>query len=399
MGEYLGGRGIARVEKRAQYLRLMSLGTSSAAACAEVGIHVRTGARWRNGRAIRDTIGGTRFYPPITTASTQPKSARYLNESERIVIADGLRCGLSPTRIAALLPGRAVSTVYREVKRNSSKGAANYRPHAAQDAMLARRPRPKKRKLETDIALREKVQSGLDQHWSPEQISAVLARDTDGPQVSVESIYQAVYSPNSPLKRHTKLRTGRVRRKQRRHATQRTTRFAVPMTPLEERPDDVELREEGGHWEGDLIVGKDSGSAIATVVERKTRFTILVHLGGGRSAEQVRDELIKSFELIPPHARLSLTWDQGMEMSRHHEISQALSMPVYFCESHSPWQRGTNENTNGLLREYFPKGTDLNVHSKAHLASVATELNNRPRKTLGFDTPAQHFATLTNTYV
>jgi transposase, IS30 family len=171
------------------------------------------------------------------------------------------------------------------------------------------------------------------------------------------------------------------------------------MRPISERPTEVQQRKTGGHWEGDFIVGKGGQSAIGTIVERMTRFTILVHLDGTRGAETLRDQLVESFQKLPAHARLSLTWDQGMEMSRHHEISRRLSMPVYFCEPHSPWQRGTNENTNGLLREYFPKGTDLAVYSKAHLTNVAAELNDRPRKTLGFETPAELFATLINNAV
>ena len=146
--------------------------------------------------------------------------------------------------------------------------------------------------------------------------------------------------------------------------------------------------------EGDLIIGKDNGSAIGTLVERVTRFTILVHLGQTRSAEHLRDEMIDTFDQLPAHARLSLTWDQGMEMCHHHQISAALTMPVYFCDPHSPWQRGTNENTNGLLRQYFPKGTDLSVHAGTELARVALELNDRPRKILAWDTPATRFATL-----
>lgn len=393
MGERLGGRGIPRIEKRGQYLRLMRQGLTNAAACAEVGVHLRTGSRWRNGRAVSDTMGGTRFYPPISGAVDRAISTRYLTENERVVIADGRRAGQSARKIAKLLPGRAVSTVCRELKRNSSENG-EYLPHAAQYAALARRPRPKQRKLLSDTALRDTVQAGFDRRWSPEQISAVLAKDVDGRHISVESIYQALYCAQSPLHRAARLRTGRTRRMQRRHPHQRTSRFVVPMKPVSERPPEAEHRRIGGHWEGDLIIGKGSRSAIGTLVERTTRYTILVYLGDVRSAEQLRDELIKTFDQLPVHVRRSLTWDQGMEMSRHHEISDALSMPVFFCDPHSPWQRGTNENTNGLLREYFPKGTELAGHSKEHLSTVAAELNDRPRKTLQFDTPAEHFATL-----
>jgi transposase, IS30 family len=394
MAERLGGRGIPQVEKRVQYLRLMSQGHTSKSACKQVGVHPRTGARWRNGREVSDSAGNKRTYPPITGAVDQSKSSRYLSEAERVVIAEGCRKGLSAAKIAGLLPGRAVSTVCREMKRNASPETGGYLPHAAQYMMLARRPRPKDRKLHTNRHLCATVQAGLDRRWSPEQISAVLAKDQHGPQISPESIYTTLYCADGPLRRGTKLRTGRTRRVQHRNPMQRTTRFVVPMTPITDRPADVEERLTVGHWEGDFIVGKGGGSAIGTIVERKSRFTILVHLNGTRSAETLRDELIKTFEQLPTHLRLSLTWDQGMEMSRHHEITKSLALPIYFCAPHSPWQRGTNENTNGLLREYFPKGTDLSVHSKAHLATVAAELNSRPRKTLNFNTPAQCFATL-----
>lgn len=171
------------------------------------------------------------------------------------------------------------------------------------------------------------------------------------------------------------------------------------MTPIKDRPAAVEARKAGGDWEGDLITGTMNQSAIATLVERVSRFTILVHFVGTHDAEQLRDSMTKIFNGLPLGARKSLTWDQGIEMARHHEFTAATGMPVYFCEPRSPWQRGTNENTNGLLRQYFPKGTDLTVHTPADLHRVAGELNERPRKTLGWRSPAAVFASLNSTAV
>ncbi|OXM59022.1 IS30 family transposase, partial [Amycolatopsis vastitatis] len=171
-------------------------------------------------------------------------------------------------------------------------------------------------------------------------------------------------------------------------------RFTAPMVMISDRPAEANDRAVPGHWEGDLIIGGDGASAIATLVERATRYVLLVHLGGSHTAEHVRDALVTTAATLPQQLARSLTWDQGSEMSRHHEFSIATGIPVYFCDPHSPWQRGSNENTNGLLRQYFPKGSNLAIHSPEELAAVAAQLNRRPRKTLGWDTPAERLAKL-----
>ncbi|WP_449369302.1 IS30 family transposase [Actinoplanes awajinensis] len=329
-------------------------------------------------------------------------SGRYLNEADRLVIADRLREGVRQQDIAVELR-RSPSTISREVRRNRHPENGLYRPYAAQDRAERRRPRPKTSKLAASPELRDRVQAMLDTKHSPEQISNRLRRDF--PQrselhVSHEAIYQALYlQGRGGLRREltAALRTGRTRRQPHRTNGQRRPRFTEPMIMISERPAEAADRAVPGHWEGDLIIGQDNQSAIGTLVERTTRYVMLVHLGAGRTAEHVRDGLITTMTGLPAHLKRSLTWDQGTEMALHHQFSIATELPVYFCDPHSPWQRGSNENTNGLLRQYFPKGTDLTVHSPEHLTAVAAELNGRPRKTLGWDTPAERLATLLTT--
>lgn len=212
-----------------------------------------------------------------------------------------------------------------------------------------------------------------------------------------ETIYHALYvQGRGELRRDLAkvLRTGRARRKPRRQAQQRQPRYRHPMVMISERPAEVADRAVPGHWEGDLIIGKDNGSAIGTLVERTTRYVMLLHLPDGRGTELVRDALVEAVKTLRAHLTRSLTWDQGCEMGRHHEFTVATDVPVYFCDPASPWQRGSNENTNGLLRQYFPKGTDLSVHTREELDAVAAQLNGRPRKTLDWDTPAERLHTL-----
>jgi IS30 family transposase len=380
--------------EREAYLALVGQGVGSQEACRIVGINTRTGKRWRNGRnPTGREVGAARI------AASRSVPGRYLNEDERLHIADRHRERATVRQIAAEL-GRDPSTISRELRRNAHPVSGDYRPHAAQARAEARRPRPKISKIAAGAALRQAVQDGLDLKWSPEQIVRRLRRDfPDRPEMHVthETIYQALYvQGRGELRRElTKaLRTGRSMRRPRRQARQRTPRMATEMVMISERPADVEDRAVPGHWEGDLVIGKDNRSAIGTLVERHTRYVMLVHLPLGRTADLVRDQLIATVGRLPAHLRRSLTWDQGSEMHLHQQFSVATDVPVYFCDPHSPWQRGSNENTNGLLRQYFPKSTDLSVHTREHLDTVAAELNGRPRKTLGWDTPAERFAKL-----
>ncbi len=384
-----------RAERQA-YLDLVAWGVSTSEACRLVGINRKTGHRWRYGRSSQ-TKAGQQGVPPA--ARPVAVSARFLSQAERIVIADRLREGASQAAIAAELR-RSPGTVSREIRRNRHPDSGDYRPYAAQQRADSRRPRPKIGKIAACPALREHVQAMLDRRHSPEQISRRLRRDfpeRNELHVSHETIYQALYvQGRGELRREltAALRTGRAVRRPRRQPGRRQPRFTHPMVMISERPAEADDRAVPGHWEGDLIIGKDNGSAIGTLVERSTRYVLLVHLGAGRSADQVRDGLLTAMATLPQHLKRSLTWDQGIEMAMHHQFSITAQMPVYFCDPHSPWQRGSNENTNGLLRQYFPKSTDLAVHSPDHLATVAAELNGRPRKTLGWDTPAERLAKL-----
>jgi IS30 family transposase len=305
--------------------------------------------------------------------------------------------------------GRHRSTIGREITRNqttrvqrTADGArVRYRALHAQSLAQVRARRPKPRRLAVVPELARVVQDRLEARWSPGQIAAMLPRlfpDRPEMRVSHETIYQALYvQGRGGLRRELTacLRTGRaIRRPQARTRADKRRRSPIPeMVNISARPAEAADRAVPGHWEGDLIIGKNGRSAIGTLVERATRFVILLHLpGGDHSATAVRDAMIPAIHALPEHLRRSLTWDQGFEMVFHQQISVATDLPIYFCDPHSPWQRGSNENTNGLLRQYFPKGTDLSVHDLEHLTGVAAELNTRPRQTLGWDTPAQALA-------
>ena len=262
-----------------------------------------------------------------------------------------------------------------------------------------KRFRPKQRKIDANPALGEAIWQMLGQRMSPEQIAGRLRKlhpDDQTMWVCTETIYQALFvQAKGELKQHIKacLRQGRAVRKPRRPKQSRQ-RFHDPMVMISDRPATVEDRAVPGHWEGDLIMGAGNKTAIGTLVERSTRYVMLLHLPNGHDALQVRDGLVAAIGGLPEQVRGSVTWDQGSEMAGHRWFSVATGCPVYFCDPGSPWQRGSNENTNGLLRQYFPKGTDLGVHTAADLEFVAAQLNSRPRKTLGFDTPAERMAQL-----
>jgi IS30 family transposase len=354
---------------------------------------------YNNGVSTMFPPGSTAGPTPVPVAALEkPIDPRYLNVHERELIRDLQAAGSSIRAIAHTL-GRSPSTVSRELARNADP-QMGYLPHGAHRKAAARRTRPKPAKLAGESDLREYVKAKLLIRWSPEQISHTLVEEfPDKPEMRVcpETIYQALYiQARGGLKREVQaaLRSGRTRRKPHTTGEQRTSRFVDPMVMISERPPEIEDRAVPGHWEGDLITGAYNQSAIATLVERTTRYVMLVHLPDNHTAETVRDGLIKTMATLPEHLRGSLTWDQGAEMAAHKSFTLATDMQVYFCDPASPWQRGSNENTNGLLRQYFPKGTDLSVHGPEDLEHVAQELNGRPRKTLGWKTPAERLRDL-----
>jgi IS30 family transposase len=376
--------------------------------------------------------------------SAPPPSGRYLSFTEREEIALGRAQGHGVREIARQLT-RAPSTISRELRRNAAtrSGGLEYRATTAQwhADRAARRPKPVK--LAVNARLQRYVQERLAgaviapsgaivrrpvkrwkgrrhgprqprrwaRAWSPEQIARRLLRDfpdDESMRISHEAIYQALYvQGRGALRRELTacLRTGRALRVPRARTRGRGKRFVTPGILISQRPAEVTDRAVPGHWEGDLILRLGS-SAIGTLVERTTRFTLLLHLPrmaghgagarvkngpalAGHGAEAVRDAIARTITTLPTQLRRSLTWDQGAEMTQHARLRIDTGIAIYFCDPHSPWQRGTNENTNGLLRQYFPKGTDLSVHSAEALTAVALALNTRPRKTLGWQTPAE----------
>jgi IS30 family transposase len=318
-----------------------------------------------------------------------------LSLSEREEIRAGIAAGESFRAIARRL-GRAPSTVSREV--GGMAGRAGYRATRADERACLAALRPKPSKLAASPRLMRAVTGMLERRFSPGQISARLRLEfphDEEMRIAPETIYQSLYVQSrgrlrKDLARY--LRTGRTRRKPRRGPSDRGR--IKEMVSIAERPAEVQDRAVPGHWEGDLLVGKQNRSYIATLVERQTRYVLLCYLGRDPSTETVTAKLAEQIVRLPQQLRLSLTWDQGRELARHTEFSVATGVKVYFCDPHSPWQRGSNENTNGLLRQYFPKGTDLAVHDQAQLDHVAAQLNGRPRQTLGWHTPAEKITEL-----
>ncbi len=325
---------------------------------------------------------------------TKERSPLRLSLGDREEISRGLMAGESRRAIAVRLK-RSPSTISREVARNG--GPDGYRAWSADSMALERGRRPKPAKLSQDSRLRREVELGLLAWWSPEQIAAWLVREyPDDPtmRVSHETIYKSLFvQARGALRKELTvcLRTGRTQRRPHMRTERSGKGRLQNMIMISDRPPEVEDRAVPGHWEGDLIIGKGGRSAIGTLVERKSRFVMLFRLPNGRTAEDVRLGLTRTIAKLPAELRRTLTWDQGKEMAEHVRFSTDASMEVYFCDPHSPWQRGSNENTNGLLRQYFPSKSDLSQHSTARLNAVARSLNGRPRETLGWMTPAEVF--------
>ncbi len=420
-----------RREDRQRFWAAIACGLSSEDAAVSCGVSAAVGARW-----FRQAGG----MPSISLA---PLSGRYLSFSEREEIAILRARGAGVREIARHL-GRDPSTISRELRRNAATrgGRLDYRATTAQWHADRQARRPKVAKLAVNDALRQYVQDRLagtvaaadgtpvpgpqvrwigrrhgrrtDRRWasawSPQQIANRLRidfPDDASMRISHEAIYQALYvQERGALRRELTacLRTGRALRVPRARTRGRGKQFVSPEILISQRPPEVEDRAVPGHWEGDLILGLGS-SAIGTLVERTTRFAMLLHLprmdghGGprvhngpalaGHGAEAVRDAIAQAIATLPEQLRRSLTWDQGAELAQHAQLRIDTGLQVFFCDPHSPWQRGTNENTNGLLRQYFPKGTDLSKHTRDDLAAVAAALNRRPRKTLAWGTPAE----------
>jgi len=365
---------------------LIRAGECTAAAAVGVGVSQVRGWKWF-------VEGGG-----MPTLDLAEPEGRYLSFAEREEIAV-LRGRVSVREISRRL-GRSASTISRELTRNTAH-RQGYRATSAQSQADARARRPKTRKLAACPELFDYVQGRLTgiERYSPEQVKHRIRLDypdDERMRISHETIYRAIYvQGRGGLRRELKtcLRTGRALRKPRRRVDARRERIKDKVM-ISERPAEVEDRAVPGWWEGDLIIGTNSASAIGTLVERTTRFTMLLHLPDDHGAVSVRDAITTAIMTLPAQLRMSLTWDQGIELAEHVQLAVDTDLAVYFCDPHSPWQRGTNENTNGLLRQYFPKGTYLSVHSAADLAEVAGGLNRRPRKTLNWRTPAEALAAL-----
>ncbi len=381
---------------RAGFWAALKGGASVTQAAVDAGVSEAAGRRW-----VREAGYVPRTQAKVVAESEQsavvgdPSVRRRpaLTFIERCRLEDLLENGYRPGRSADLL-GRHIDTIEREIARGQTD--SGYRAGVGQEVADANRKRPKERKLVKNPALLAAVLQGLEARESPEQISGRLHLDfPDDPemQVSHETIYQAIYvQPRGELAKDLKsaLRTGRIKRKpQGRNEIAERRRFKDGMISITDRPAEADDRAIPGHWEGDLIMGAGNASAIGTLVERTTGFVVLLHLPGDHTAETVAAAMMTKIPDIPEILRRSLTWDQGTEMAKHADITKATGLPIYFCDPHSPWQRATNENTNGLLRQYFPKGTDLAFWGPGFLDQVAAELNARPRKRHGFHTPAE----------
>ena len=408
---YVCGR--RKPDQYRRYVDLVAAGVGVEEAARRVGVHRRTAYRWNNAVPERRAAGRPGWvgaWQAGRSSGARRARGRYLDLDERILIADASRQQIGVREIARQL-GRAASTVSRELRRHRWQRAGSdgsqvshfyYGPHGADRAAQRARRRPKPAVLVVDRELGAHVQARLDQRWSPRQIAMTLPRvfpDQPARHVCHETIYQALYvQARGGLRREVAaaLRHGRAHRRPRdqQQRQARRPRFVDPMVMISERPAEAEDRAVPGHWEGDLIIGRDGGSALITLVERSTRYLLLGPLRHGRDADAAETQLRQLVATLPAQLWRSLTWDQGSELACHQRFRTATGISVYFCDPASPWQRGSNENTNGLLRQYFPKGTDLSGHSDDHLAAVADQLNRRPRETLDWDSPAERLATL-----
>lgn len=368
-----------RIDVQRQFWRQIRAGDSVVDAAAVASVSVTAGKRWFR------HAGGV-----IPSLVNEPSGCR-LSFAEREEITCLAAQGKGVRAIAREL-ARDPATISRELRR--VRPGRPYRASVAQASADEAACRPKPSKLATNLPLRREVQKRLKKNHSPEQISATLKikfPDDLEMWVSPETIYQSIYvQGRGGLKRELAkhLRTGRTLRKPHRRAEEKRGRIQ-DMVMIADRPPEIQDRAVPGHWEGDLIVGANSGSAIGTLVERMTGFVLLLHLPIDHTAESVQQAMITKMAQLPQTLRQTLTWDQGKEMANHVKIAKATGLDIYFCDPHSPWQRGSNENTNGLLRQYFPKGTDLSFHGPGILDNVAAELNTRPRKRLGWETPAE----------
>jgi IS30 family transposase len=358
----------------------------------QAGVPVKRIARrlGRTNASLRELVGETGGVRPRARVINE----RHLSLAEREEISRGLAAGHSVRLIAERL-GRAPSTICREV--NANGGRNRYRALTAERAARQRARRPKVAKLARNRRLRAKVEAKLKAKWSPEEISGWLARTYPNDpemQVSHETIYQSIFVQGRGALRHELhvcLRSGRAMRRNKKWVKSGHGMGKIrDMVMISERSAEAEDRAVPGHWEGDLIMGRGFTS-VGTLVERKTRYLMLVRLPKGHGAEAFRDALTKRIVTLPAQLRRSLTYDQGPEMSEHVRFSVDTGVDVYFCDPKSPWQRGTNENTNGLLRQYLPKRSDLSVYNQRQLDAIAKSLNTRPRKTLGFMTPCEAF--------
>jgi IS30 family transposase len=369
------------------------------------GIEERVWELWTKGLSARVIARELGVSPPFVngcvgrSGGVRPlvrrRSASCLSRAEREEISRGLARGESFRAIGRAI-GRPHTTVSREVQRNG--GRERYRAQPADHASWDRARRPKPSKLSLNSGLRAIVEEKLERKWSPQQISQWLRRtypDDLGMWVSHETIYLSLFvQSRGALRRElcAHLRRGqRVRRPRKQRSKHNGQGQIAGRVMISERPAEAQDRAVPGHWEGDLLLGRKP-SGIATLVERQTRYVQLIALPSGQSAEAVRDALAQSIGSLPEQLRRSLTWDQGKEMAEHAKFTVDSGVRVYFCDPRSPWQRGSNENTNGLLRQYFPRRTDLDAFDQEHLDAVAAELNGRPRQTLGWMTPAERFA-------